>query len=162
MRHIARVDESGMSGLQVYGLVLGIVATTLGFQTHRLSVPGPSPDLSPRDVVSIQVLALQKYNSPVPNAGIWIAYRFASPANHAVTGPYGRFLRLIKSPSTRPFLHARSVEFRSGLVKGSQAEVNVGLTDGAGRSTEWLFSLSRQMDGQLKGCWLTDGVTRLR
>lgn len=151
-----------MSGMQIYGLLLGMIAATFGFQTPGRSVPSPSPDLSPRDVVRIQVLALQKYNSPTPNAGIWTAYRFASPANHGVTGPYGHFLRIIKSPLTRPFLHARTVEFLPQLVNGSYAEENVALTDADGRTTEWLFSLSRQIDGQLKGCWLTDGVSKLR
>lgn len=151
-----------MSGMQVYVLMTGMIAAVFGFQTQGRPVPSPSPNLSPRDVVRIQILALQKYNSPLPNAGIWTAYRFASPANHGVTGPYGRFLQLMKRPSTRPFLHARTVEFLPELVIGVRAEENVALTDGDGRTTGWLFSLSRQSDGAFKGCWLTDGVTRLR
>jgi hypothetical protein len=120
--------------------------------------PAPSASLSPADVVRTQVLALQHVNEPTPNAGIWTAFQFASPANHEVTGPYGHFLQVIKSPSNRPFLHARSVRFYPLRQADSQAEQEVELTDEAGNTTRWLFVVSKQREGRFENCWMTVGV----
>ena len=48
--------------------------------------------------------ALRTNNSPAPNTGIYTAYRFSSPANHANTGPYGNFLQIAKHPDFAPLL----------------------------------------------------------
>jgi len=118
----------------------------------------PAPELSPLDVVKIQVYALQQHNEPTPNAGIWTAFQFASSANRQVTGPYGHFLRLIKSPGNRPFLHARSAHFSNEWRDGTSAEVTVDLEDQERLRTRFTFSLSMQRAGPFKDCWLTDGV----
>ena len=142
-----------------FSLCLVVAALAGGCATRR--TPLPSAALSPADVVRIQVLALQHVNEPTPNAGIWTAFQFASPANRQVTGPYGHFLLVIKSPSNKPFLHARSVQFYPARQVGTQAEQEVELTDGTGRTTRWLFSLSKQSSAPFENCWMTDGVTPL-
>jgi hypothetical protein len=38
----------------------------------------PVPELSPLEVVKIQVYALEHYNEPRPNAGIWTAFQFGA------------------------------------------------------------------------------------
>ena len=58
--------------------------------------PDPSPDLSPEDVVRIQVEALQRNDEPSPDAGIEAAFRFASPSNRRATGPLGRFSEMVR------------------------------------------------------------------
>ena len=126
----------------------------------RLADPGnrPAPKLSPLDVVKIQVYALQHYDEPAPNAGIWTTFEFASPANRSVTGPYGHFLQLIKSPGTRPFLRARSARFFGEVRNDRSAEVTVELEDQGRLKTRFTFSLSMQGAGPFKDCWMTDGV----
>jgi len=126
----------------------------------KLTDPGrrPAPELSPLNVVKIQVDALQHFNEPTPNAGIWTTFQFASPANRRVTGPYGHFLRLIKGPGNRPFLHARPAHFSSEHRDGSSAEVTVELEDQEGLRSRFTFSLSMQGSGPFKDCWMTDGV----
>ena len=145
-----------MASRNLPSLVL-LAAFACGCTTHH--APLPSASLSPADVVRIQVLALQHVNEPTPNAGIWTAFQFASPANRQVTGPYGHFLQVIKSQSNQPFLHARSVRFYPVQQTGAHAEQEVGLTDQSGRTTRWLFSLTKQGEGQFENCWMTDGVT---
>jgi hypothetical protein len=120
--------------------------------------PRPAPGLSPLEVVKIQVYSLQHYNEPRPNAGIWTAFQFASPANRDVTGPYGHFLRLLKSPGNRPFLNARSVRFSDERRDGSHAEVTVALEDREQQRSRFNFFLSLQAAGPFEGCWMTDGV----
>jgi Domain of unknown function (DUF5658) len=79
----------------------------------------------------LRVAALRNYNSPIPNAGVFTAYRFASPANPAVTGPYGHFLRLVRVHSD------------------------------PGRDAVFKFILSRQREGPYRSCWMVDGVEGL-
>ena len=119
----------------------------------------PSPRLTPAEVVGIQVGALQRYNQPTPNAGIWTAYQFASPANRQATGPYGRFLQIIRADSNRALLHSREWRIEDVRQTGSQAEVVVVVNDHAGALSRWTFSLSKQEHAGCKGCWMTDGVT---
>jgi hypothetical protein len=65
----------------------------------------PSPNLSPVEVVRIQVEALEKNDVPHPNRGIEIAFRFASPENKRATGPLERFIQMVSSPAYRPLLN---------------------------------------------------------
>lgn len=140
-------------------LIVILALAEFVFRPH-LTNPGhrPAPELSPLNVVKIQIEALQHFNEPTPNAGIWTAFQFASPANRLVTGPYGHFLRLIKGPGNRPFLYARSAQFSSERRDGSFAEVTVELEDQEGLRSRFTFSLSMQGAGPFKGCWMTDGV----
>jgi hypothetical protein len=141
-------------------LPAAILAASCGYDGRRIPAKLPSPALSPDEVVRIQVAALQHYNEPTPNAGIWLAFQFASPANRQVTGPYGHFLQLIKSPANAPFLHAQSVRFHPPRQTASQAEEQVDLTDERGTTTEWRFLLSKQRGSSFANCWMTDGVQR--
>jgi len=124
------------------------------------SSPIPSPALSPVEVARIQAEALRRADEPVPNAGIWTTYQFASPGNRKITGPYGRFLRIIKSPENRSFREARSVRVGEPAINGDSAKVPVELIAESGQIMVWIFSLSRQTEGPCRGCWMTDGVVR--
>jgi hypothetical protein len=121
----------------------------------------PAPELSPSDVVRIQVDALRRVDEPTPNAGIWTTFRFASPANREITGPYGHFLRVIKSPGNGPFLHARSARLSGERQDGLSAEVTVELEGRDGLRSRFTFSLSKQGPGPFKDCWMTDSVRPL-
>src|SRR5579864_3669576 len=148
--------------MNVLGRCLVVFLLIAEFACRRQLADQPgrrqAPELSPLDVVKIQVYALQHSNEPTPNAGIWTVYQFASPANRRVTGPYGHFLQLIKSPGNRPFLNARSAQFSDEHRDGSFAEVAVTLEDLEQRRSRFTFSLSLEEAGPFKGCWMTDGV----
>lgn len=59
--------------------------------SHSLTVT-PSPDLTPLQVVLVQAYALH-------SGRIDVCFRFASPLNKLMTGPYERFSRLFDPPS---------------------------------------------------------------
>ena len=118
--------------------------------------------LSPEAVVKTVVDALRNNNSPMPNAGVFTAYRFASPENHALTGPYGRFLRLVKSPDFEPMLRAHSGELGAIEVTGDRAEQSLRIRLDGGQSAVYRFNLSRQKAGAFRGNWMVDGVARLQ
>ena len=86
------------------------------------SAPQPRPDLAPAEVVRTVAAALRNYDSPIPNAGVFTAYRFASPANRAVTGPYGHFLRLVKSADFAPMLRGYPSDLGAIEIKDDHAE----------------------------------------
>ena len=122
----------------------------------------PSPNLSPVEVVDIELKALQSPDVPRPNAGIWTVFQFASPGNRQVTGPYGRFIGMIKSVPNTPLLHSRSWRFGLLRQEGTRAQVPVDVTGSKGSISSWTFTLSRQSTETCQKCWLTDGVERTR
>ncbi|HEV2201710.1 MAG TPA: DUF4864 domain-containing protein [Bryobacteraceae bacterium] len=126
-----------------------------------LSWVQPNPGMAPGEVVAAVVDALRHNNSPHPNAGVLTVYHFASPANRRVTGPYGHFFRLVKSPAYQLLFHAAAVEFGEIHMQGDRASQDVATRASGGESATFRFDLSRQPDGPCAGCWMVDGVTRL-
>ena len=139
--------------------LLGVLAFLLG---SRANTPPPAPDLGPGQVVRIVATALRNNNSPIPNAGVFTAYGFASAANRAATGPYGRFLQIVKAPDFIPMLRAYPQEFGPIEISGDHAEQTLQVRLDNGESAEYRFSLSKQTAGLCRGCWMVDGVGRLR
>jgi len=125
------------------------------------SAPRPRPDLTPAEVTRTVVAALRNYNSPLPNAGVFTAYRFASPANRAVIGPYGHFLRLVKSADFAPLLRDYPSDLGAIDIKNDHAEQIVRVHSDPGRAAAFKFILSRQREGPYRSCWMVDGVEGL-
>src|SRR5688500_17564467 len=67
----------------------------------------PSPSLTSEDVVRPQMTALQHNDTPTPDAGAAIAFRFASPENKVYTGPAERFAQMVHAPQYAPMLGCR-------------------------------------------------------
>ena len=118
----------------------------------------PGPEYGPADVVRIQVQALANNDTPYRNAGIEVAFRFASPANKRVTGPLRRFIRMLYGPTYRPFLDHKVAHFGHVDIQGAGATQTVILTAANGRRVGYVFRLSKQRGGSCEACWMTDGV----
>jgi len=114
----------------------------------------PKRAAEPDEAIHTVVSALRHNNSPIPNAGIFTAFQFASSANLAVTGPYGRFLGLVKNTDFAPLLEDNPQEFGALVLNGDHAEqiLRVGPEDG--RVAFYKFDVSRQTGG-----WTVDGVS---
>ena len=112
---------------------------------------------NPSEAIQTVAAALRNNNSPIPNAGIFIAFQFSSPANHANTGAYGRFLTLVRMAEYAPMLHDNPHELTGLVVNGDHAEqtLRVRLTQSGAAS--YKFDVTRQNDGG----WMVDGVSRL-
>jgi hypothetical protein len=156
-----------MMGLLVWG-TSGCAETvielpSLAAATEEASPPEaapelrPSPKLSPAEVIRIQVEALKQNDET--DSGIEITFRFASPANRQVTGPFNRFKQLVKTPAYRPMLNHKTAEYDPILLSGQSATQRVTIIERNGQATVYMFSLSRQNLPDCPGCWLTDGVT---
>lgn len=123
--------------------------------------PQPNPKLSPEEVIKIQLEALQSNDIPTKDAGIAIAFRFASPSNQTVTGPLEKFIMLVKNPMYRPMLNHKKAEREKVELNGDEARQRVIITTANDERITYLFTLSKQKDGQFKDCWMTDGVERI-
>jgi hypothetical protein len=122
---------------------------------------GPSPALTPEAVVACQLEALKDPDEPYPDAGIEVAYAFASPAYKAAAGALARFAALIHTAPLRGLLCWVSVQYGPLRSDGDHAEQEVLLVDSAGDTTAFAFMLTRQRKGPLAGCWMTDAILRL-
>jgi hypothetical protein len=121
----------------------------------------PSAKLAPDEVVRLVTEAMRHNDSPAADTGIATAFAFASPGNRQVTGPLARFVPMVKSPMYGPLLNYVKIEYAPVRVQGDYAEQLVKVSDEDGVPAQFLWILSRQTHGEFKGCWMTDGVTRL-
>ena len=121
-------------------------------------LPTPDPSYGPEAVVDVQLDGLAANDEPFDNAGIGVAYNFASPANRRATGPFDRFVKMVTGPRYAPMVD--HVEATTGPIErdGGRAEQRVTLTGPDGRTATYVFGLSNERSGDLDGCWLTDSV----
>lgn len=121
-------------------------------------LPTPDPSYDPADVIRIQLDGLATNDDPFENAGIGVAYNFASPANRQNTGPFDRFVRMVKGPQYAPMVD--HVDATTGPLErdSGTAERRVTITGPDGRTVTYVFELSNQRTGEFDGCWLTDRV----
>jgi hypothetical protein len=125
------------------------------------TLPEPSPDLTPKEVVRLQVEALGANDEPFEDAGIEAAFNFASPANKRATGPLRRFRRLFDTPTYGPMVDHEGATYSEVQVEADVARVGVILETGEGDRIGYLFQLSRQSRPPCDGCWMTDAVQRV-
>ncbi len=118
----------------------------------------PGPKLSPGDVISAQLYALQHNDDPEPDAGIRTTFRFASPGNRSQTGPIERFIRMVKSEAYAAMLNYRSDVRSDVMVRAGAARQKVTLIDAKGEQATYVFVLSQQAGPPCDGCWMTDSV----
>lgn len=118
----------------------------------------PDPSYSPKEVVAIQLEALGSARADLE--GIEIAFRFASPANRAATGPVQRFAGMLRGPMYGIMLDYERVEYGELILQDRLAVQPVTLYRGEDR-VYFLFQLRKQEGAPYEDCWMTDGVLRL-
>ncbi|MGH6904496.1 MAG: DUF4864 domain-containing protein [Geminicoccaceae bacterium] len=119
----------------------------------------PDPALSPAEVVSIQLMALQANDTPEPNAGIAQTWAFAHPDNKRVTGPPPRFAQMIKGPLYQILLYHRSHRIEEVTRTADQAVFAVTVTSGTGEVVRCQWTVAKVADGENAGAWMTIAVS---
>ncbi len=144
-------------------LVLSSCATGISgesiSQLDSLRQLKPMPELTPGEVVGIQLAAL-KANNP-EDQGIAVAYRFSSLKNKELTGSLENYSLLLKQDTFAPMLENNGVDLGPQEIKGNTAVVAVRVRLLNGDTTGYIFLLTRQERGDDKGSWLTDGVMQV-
>lgn len=118
----------------------------------------PSPELSPQQVINIVVESLQ--TNQADDAGIATVFRFASPSNKAYTGPFPRFVNMIKRGFPDMLNHI-AVRYDDMEIVGNTAVQAVWLRTETGAEYGYAFQLRKQKLGEVDGVWMTDGVVPL-
>ncbi|TNF86700.1 MAG: DUF4864 domain-containing protein [Gammaproteobacteria bacterium] len=145
--------------MALLGWALALPSTAaLGEKAKDMTLPRPSVELAPQDVVKIVITALSRNDEPYLNAGIETTFAFASPANKVNTGPLDRFIRMVKGPPYGIMVDHASSEFSEVVLAGNKAYQMVHLTAPDGRAVIFAFRLSKQQDGEFKDMWMTDAV----
>ncbi len=118
----------------------------------------PNASLSPEQVVDAQMRAMAAYRDD--RRAIHQVFAFASPANRSMTGPIGRFERMILRPPYH--LLVVSEHWIAGRVvrRDGQATRLVTTVSAQGRVSLFRFYLSLQSD-DFEDCWMTDRVVSL-
>ncbi len=130
----------------------------MDYHYRQLSSIEPNPDLSPDQVVKIQLESLQNNDLSRDNTGIRICFSFASPGNKIITGPIANFIKLVKSPAYRVLIGFERAEFSLMVVKGRTAQQTARIIHTNGDSAVYTFVLSKQDEDPYRDCWMTDAV----
>ena len=121
----------------------------------------PDPTISSKDVISIQLKALQINNSPFEDAGIEQTWEFAHPNNRKFTGPLNNFIRMIKNPSYSMMIDHIDHKIIPVEEKETTSYYFVELTDVNGKKYGFEWTVEKvSEDGEFKDCWMTVGVSR--
>ena len=121
----------------------------------------PDPTISAKDVISIQLKALQIINSPFEDAGLEQTWEFAHPNNRKFTGPLNNFIRMLKNPSYSIMLNHLEHKIIPVEEKETSAYYFVELVDVNGKKYGFEWTVEKVTDNvEFKDCWMTVGVSR--
>jgi len=120
----------------------------------------PNRDILPSEVVKIQLVGLQNNDSDFKDGGIEQTWNFAHPNNKKVTGPLGKFKRMIKGASYQMMIDhlSHTITELGSSDKWAQFEVIILDKNKIYHKFNWQVE-KYTLDGVLKDCWLTTVVS---
>lgn len=146
--------------MQIIAAALIALLALTGSCLAQSPVLRPSPDLSPEDVISIQLKALSDAeNDPITNSGVARVWAFAHPANRIVTGPIARFTRMLQSPHYRALIGHRAHHMRRVSLTNDKAHFAIKVTSSDGDVFGYSWHLGKVGSGDYRGMWMTTGVS---
>ena len=138
--------------------ILFLLLVTLSFSNAELL--SPNNDISPKEVVKIQLSGLQQNDLNYKDSGIEQTWQFAHPNNKRVTGPLSNFKMMIKSDSYGMMINhlSHTITEVGSSDKWAQFEVIILDKDKIYHKFNWQVE-KYTLDGSLKDCWLTTMVS---
>jgi len=124
----------------------------------QAAIPQPEVGLEPQDVVRIVINALANNDKPFADAGIATTFAFASPANKVNTGPLDKFTQMVKNDVYGIMVDHVESHFSKVVHDDNNAYQLVQLKGINGIEIVFAFRLSKQIDGEFEGMWMTDAV----
>ena len=119
----------------------------------------PDKTLSPKQVVNIQLQALQQNDRS--DSGVITVFNFSSPNNRLHIGPINHLRVLVRDPAYQPMLNFKSYKKGQLVLSGNMAYQLVVIEGRDGQKEVYMFILSKQRRGAYKGCWMTEGIARM-
>jgi len=111
----------------------------------------PSPDLAPKQVVELQILALLHQD-------VAKCFQFASPENQEHTGPLERFTQMIQSHYSI-MLKAEGYVIHSCDGTENKRFIVLYYHGNPVRTLSFLWTVRKQDSGEFENCFMTDAVT---
>ena len=144
--------------LQITFKTLIIFLLSISFSSAEIL--NPDSAISPKEVVSIQLSGLQKNDLKYKDSGIEQTWNFAHPNNKKVTGPLGKFKRMIKGASYQMMIDhlSHTITELGSSDKWAQFEVIILDKNKIYHKFNWQVE-KYTLDGILKDCWLTTVVS---
>ena len=152
------MHRTGQVLLALALLVVLPLQAAISESSPEVSLPRPSVQQQPQDVVSIVVKALANNDEPFADAGITTTFGFASPANRVNTGPLAKFTKMLRNPAYAILIDHVEREFSEVVRTEHQAYQLVRIVGRDGNQVVFAFRLSRQADGEFEDMWMTDAV----
>ena len=139
--------------LQITSKTLIIFLLSISFSSAEIL--NPNSTISPKEVVSIQLSGLQKNDFEYKDSGIEQTWNFAHPNNKKVTGPLGKFKRMIKGASYQMMIDhlSHTITELGSSDKWAQFEVIILDKNKIYHKFNWQVE-KYTLDGDLKDCWL--------
>ena len=143
---------------QITSKTLIIFLLSISFSSAEIL--NPDSAISPKEVVSIQLSGLQKNDFKYKDSGIEQTWNFAHPNNKKVTGPLGKFKRMIKGASYQMMIDhlSHTITELGSSDKWAQFEVIILDKNKIYHKFNWQVE-KYTLDGILKDCWLTTVVS---
>ena len=152
----------------------GGILAVIGWLTCAVAYAGdfvrPDPSIAPSEVVAIQLMGLKNNDLIETDFGIRQTWSFAHPKNRNVTGPFPRFVQMLKGPGYSELLNHKSHEIRNGLStsKGkinddkNRRQFGVFMETAKGDILYFSWIVQKVATGQFKDCWMTISVSAPR
>ncbi|GAB3200782.1 hypothetical protein GCM10027293_22340 [Pontibacter aydingkolensis] len=134
-------------------------ATEVITSTSKWTYLKPDKALTPRQVIRIQMRALQENDHQ--DSGIITVFNFSSPKNKMHIGPINHFRLIVRDPAYRTMLNFKSYKTGQLVITEDKAYQLVVVTGRDGTEDVYLFILAKQRRGSYKGCWMTEGIARM-
>ncbi len=119
----------------------------------------PSPELSPANVVDIQLNALKHNNAE--DSGIAVAFKFASNAIKKTPAAFSSFAAVIKSSQYESLMHFSSFRKMPLRYHYKAAIQLVEVEEPGGERSVYMFVLKRSNEDPTKGCWLLESLRKV-
>jgi hypothetical protein len=121
----------------------------------------PDPSWTPTEVVEIVLSGMASNDTPSADAGIKQAFEFASPRNKQATGPLWHFKAIVKQRDYAPLLNHTSRDIGDVVLDGDRASIPLVVVGPSGEVAGFMWTLSKQAEGEFPDSWMTDGVVRV-
>ena len=137
-------------------LVIFFITSSLS----KAELQKPNSDITPSEVIRIQLLGLQNNDNEFKDSGIEQTWNFAHPNNKKATGPLDNFKRMIKGDSYQMMINHLSHTITQLQSSEKLAQFEVIILDKEKIYHKFNWQVEKYIeDGPLKDCWLTTMVS---
>ena len=141
-------------------IILILIFAVMFIVTTRAEVVKPNNQIEPYQVVKIQLRSLMDNDQPFKNAGIEQTWEFAHPNNKKFTGPLEKFKIMLNGESYKMLLNHLDHNILEVKITDFQAAYEVTVLDQGKNYYKFRWIVEKyDLDGPLKDCWLTTGVS---